>query len=158
MLKANKITNHSNIRNMKIHSWKNAEIFCTTDKSKLQTQMIHQFLSERSYWAKGRTMDQVKRSIEHSLCFGVYKGEQQLAFARVVSDFTVYAYILDVFVLEDFRSLGLGKYLMNCIMKHPDLQGLKRWMLGTEDAHGLYKQYGFTSLKKVQNHMEKVMV
>jgi GNAT superfamily N-acetyltransferase len=143
---------------MKIQSWKNGEFLCTTDKSKLQKALIHQFLSERSYWAKGRTMDQVKRSIEHSLCFGIYHNEQQVAFARVVSDFTVYAYLLDVFVLEDFRGLGMGKFLMNCIMKHPELQGLKRWMLGTEDAHGLYKQYGFTSLKKVQNHMEKVMV
>lgn len=103
-------------------------------------------------------MDQVMRSIEHSLCFGVYQGEQQVAFARVVTDFTVYAYILDVFVLEDFRGLGLGKFLMNCIMKHPEFQGLKRWMLGTEDAHGLYEQYGFTGLKRLHNHMEKVIV
>lgn len=143
---------------MKIQSWKNGEFLCTTDKLKLQTDLIHQFLCERSYWAKGRTMDQVMRSIEHSLCFGVYQGEQQIAFARVVTDFTVYAYILDVFVLENFRGLGLGKFLMNCIMKHPELQGLKRWMLGTEDAHGLYEQYGFTGLKKLQNHMEKVMI
>jgi GNAT superfamily N-acetyltransferase len=141
---------------MKIQSWRQIDFLCTTDKSHLQRELIHDFLFNRSYWAKGRTIDQVNKSINHSLCFGIYKNKQQVAFARVVTDFTVYAYILDVFVLEDYRGLGLGKFLMNCIMNHPELQELKRWMLGTENAHGLYEQYGFTGLKKVQNHMEKV--
>jgi len=117
---------------------------------------IHDFLSNRSYWAKGRLKEQVVRSIENSECFGIYKDTQQLGFARVVSDFTIYAYLLDVFIVEKERGNGLGKFLMNCIMSHPDLLQIKRWMLGTEDAHGLYRQYGFTSLKKVENHMERV--
>ncbi len=117
--------------------------------------MIHDYLCNRSYWAKGRTMTQVKRSVAHSECFGVYRGDQQVGFARVVSDFTVYAYILDVFILEQERGAGLGKFLMSCIMNHPELQ-VNRWMLGTEDAHGLYEQYGFTSLKKVEIHMERI--
>jgi GNAT superfamily N-acetyltransferase len=141
---------------MKIQSWQNADFTCTTDKSLLHTDVIHGFLCNRSYWAKGRSMEKVKRSILHSLCFGVYHKGQQVAFARVVTDYTVYAYMLDVFVLEDFRGLGLAKFLMNCIMNHHELQELKRWMLGTEDAHGLYEHYGFTGLNKVQNHMEKV--
>ena len=90
------------------------------------------------------------------MCFGVYKGDKQVGFARVVTDCTIYAYILDVFILEKERGNGLGKWLMKCIMSHPELRDVHRWMLGTEDAHGLYEQHGFTSLKKVQNHMERV--
>ena len=137
-------------------NWQYQNYICSTDKSKLQFEMIHEYLCNRSYWAKGRTIQQVMRSIEHSECFGIYKDEQQVGFARVVSDFTVYAYILDLFILEHERGSGLGKFLMECIMNHPELAQVKRWMLGTEDAHGLYQQYGFTSLKKVANHMEKV--
>ena len=136
-------------------NWQNESYSCSTYKSKLQIEMIHDFLSNRSYWAKGRTIAQVKRSIDHSECFGVYRDNQQLGFARVVSDFTVYAYLLDVFILEHERGTGLGKFLMSCIMNHPEIQA-KRWMLGTEDAHGLYEQFGFTSLKKVANHMELI--
>lgn len=129
---------------------------CTTDKSLLKTDMIHQYLSERSYWAKGRTKEQVERSIAHSLCFGIFNQNQQVGFARVVSDLTIYAYLMDVFVLEEARGNGLGKFLMECIFAHPELMGINRWMLGTEDAHGLYEQYGFTALQKVGIHMERV--
>lgn len=141
---------------MEIQQWQKGAFTCSTDKTKLQIDLIHDFLSLRSYWAKGRTIEQVKRSISHSECFGVYKDDLQVGFARVISDFTIYAYILDVFVLEEERGFGLGKFLMECIMNHPELWNIKRWMLGTEDAHGLYKQFGFTSLKKVANHMECV--
>ena len=103
---------------MKIQEWHKANYICSTDKSKLQIDIIHDFLCNRSYWAKGRTLAQVKRSIDHSECFGVYKDKNQVGFARVVSDFTIYAYILDVFVLEEERGNGLGKFLMECIMKH----------------------------------------
>ena len=138
-----------------MQNWQNESYSCSTDKSKLHIEMIHDYLCNRSYWARGRTIEEVKRSIEHSECFGVYKEDQQVGFARVVSDFTVYAYLLDVFILEQERGAGLGKFLMNCIMNHPELR-VKRWMLGTEDAHGLYEQFGFTSLQKVSNHMENV--
>ncbi|MCK5281672.1 MAG: GNAT family N-acetyltransferase [Cyclobacteriaceae bacterium] len=136
--------------------WENGDYICTTDKEKLQTETIHGFLSERSYWAKGRLIEKVRNSIENSECFGIYKNKKQVGFARVISDFTIYAYILDVFILEEERGNGLGKWLMHCIMNHPELKEVHRWMLGTEDAHGLYAQYGFTPLKKVQNHMERV--
>lgn len=142
---------------MKIQSWPKDDFICTTDKSKLQIEAIHQFLGERSYWAKGRSLEAVKRSIDNSLCFGIYLQEKQVAFARVVTDYTIYAYLLDVFVMEDQRGVGLGKFLMNCIMDHPELKGIKRWMLGTEDAHGLYEKYGFAPLKKIEIHMERVV-
>ena len=141
---------------MKNQHWQHGDFLCIADKSKLQVEVIHEFLSNRSYWAKGRTMDQVIRSIEHSSCFGVFKHDHQVGFARVISDFTIYAYLLDVFVLEEDRGNGLGKFLMDCIMQYPEFLEIKRWMLGTEDAHGLYQQYGFTALKKVENHMERV--
>lgn len=141
---------------MEIQQWQKGVFTCSIDKTKLQIDLIHDFLSRRSYWAKGRTIEQVKRSISHSECFGVYKDDQQVGFARVISDFTIYAYILDVFVLEEERGFGLGKFLMECMMAHPELCNIKRWMLGTEDAHGLYKQFGFTPLKKVESHMECV--
>ena len=95
------------------------------------------------------------RSIEHSLCFGVYDGSgAQVGFARVISDFATYAYIADVFVLESHRGQGLGKLLMEGITQHPELQGLRRWSLSTLDAHGLYAQFGFTSLKWPERYME----
>lgn len=118
--------------------------------------MIGAFLSQRSYWAKGRTREKIETSIANSLCFGVYtENDQQVAFARVLSDFSVFAWIMDVFVLEDFRAKGLSKMLMSAIMEHPDLQGLERWGLGTKDAHGLYEQFGFHQLKTPETKMEK---
>jgi GNAT superfamily N-acetyltransferase len=141
---------------MATYRWEKEDYVCSTDKNKLDTRIIHSFLSERSYWAKARPLDLVIRSINHSECFGIYKGDNQVGFARVVSDFTIYAYILDVFVLEEERGRGLGKFIMECILNHPELKEVKKWTLGTEDAHGLYAQYGFTPLKKVQNHMERV--
>ena len=99
----------------------------------------------------------MRKSIVDCECFGVYKDGQQIAFARVISDFTIYAYILDVFVVEAERGHGIGKFIMNCIVNHPELSHVKKMTLGTEDAHGLYAQYGFTPLQKVQNHMERVL-
>ena len=114
----------------------------TTDRSKLDLDVIHEFLA-RSYWATGIPRATVVRAIENSLCFGVYDGADQVGFARVISDFATYAYVADVFILEPYRERGLGKELMASIMAHPDLQGLRRWSLGTRDAHGLYAQFGF---------------
>ena len=126
----------------------------STDKKRLDMDLIYKFLSEESYWAKNRDIETIKRSVENSLCFGVYDGNRQIGFARVVSDFAVFAWILDVFILKEYRGKGYGKTLMNAIMNHEKLQNLQRWGLGTDDAHGLYEQFGFTPLKKPQNMME----
>src|SRR5258706_12024753 len=114
----------------------------STDKSMLDLDVIHGFLAE-SYWARGIEHDTVARAIENSLCFGVYLETRQVGFARVISDLATFAYIADVFILEPYRGQGLAKELMASIMAHPDLQGLRRWSLGTRDAQGLYQQFGF---------------
>ena len=118
----------------------------STDRAKLDLDVIHNFLT-RSYWAAGIPRATVARSIENSLCFGVYDNSNQIGFARVISDFATYAYVADVFILEPYRERGLGKELMASIMAHPQLQGLRRWSLATRDAHGLYAQFGFTALE-----------
>ncbi len=127
------------------------EYFVSTDKKLLDTGTIYEFLAGQSYWAKGRSLDVVMASIENSLCFGLYAnrsgGPAQLGFARVVTDYSVFAWILDLFVLEEYRGLGLGKKLLGAIMAHPGLRDLQRWGLATQDAHGLYKQFGFAGLK-----------
>lgn len=125
----------------------------STDRSKLDLDVIHKFLA-RSYWAAGVPRATVVRSIENSLCFGVYDGAEQVGFARIISDFATFAYIADVFIVEPYRERGLGKELMASIMAHPDLQGLRRWSLATRDAHGLYAQYGFTALENPSRMME----
>ena len=131
------------------------EFTISTDKSRLQFDVIYRFLIEESYWSQGRTREQTERAIEHSLCFGVYQGDRQIGFARVVSDFATFAYLGDVFVLEEFRGRGLSKWLMETIVEYPELQGLRRWILATRDAHGLYEQYGFAPLRFPDRWMEK---
>jgi len=126
----------------------------STDPARLDLDVIHGFLTN-SYWAKGIPRDVVSRSIEHSLCFGVYDGEgAQVGFARIVSDFATVAYLGDVFVLESHRGHGLSKWMMECILQHRALQGLRRWILLTRDGHGLYRQSGFTALKSPESYME----
>jgi GNAT superfamily N-acetyltransferase len=129
------------------------EFTVSTDPERLDLDVVYGFLTE-CYWAKGIPRDVVARSIKNSLCFGLYADGKQVGFARVISDYATYAYIGDVFVLDSFRGAGLGKWLMECIMRHPRLQGLRRWSLVTRDAHGLYAQLGFKPLKEPQNHME----
>ena len=126
----------------------------STDRSKLDVEVIHRFLT-RSYWAEGIPRETVMRSIENSLCFGVYDNARQIGFARVISDFATYAYVADVFILEPYRERGLGKELMASIIAHPDLQGLRRWSLGTRDAQGLYAQFGF---KPVVNTLARTVM
>ena len=126
----------------------------STDKTKLNIDLIHEYLSKESYWAIDRDIEVVKRSIDNSLCFGLYLENKQIGFARVVSDYAVFAWIMDVFILKDYRGLGYGKKLMNFIMTHEKLQNLQRWGLGTDDAHGLYEQFGFKPLSKPQSMME----
>lgn len=129
------------------------EFLLSTDPERLDVDFVHGFLTQ-SYWAKGISRELVERSIENSLCFAVYTQDKQVAFARVISDFATYAYIGDVFVIEAYRGHGLGKWMMECIRQHPQLQGLRRWTLLTRDAHGLYRQFGFTPLQKPERYME----
>jgi len=136
-----------------VQEYRRARFRISTDRSRLDLDLIHGFLTD-CYWAKGIPREIVARSIANSLCFGVYEETKQIGFARVISDFATYAYIGDVFVLESYRGQGLGKWLMECIMSHPQLQGLRRWGLVTRDAHGLYAQFGFTPLQSPESHME----
>lgn len=135
--------------------FRRGDFVISTDRARLDLDVIHGFLTNLSYWAKGIPRDVLTRSIEHSLCFGVYDGTgAQVGFARVISDFATYAYVADVFVLESHRGQGLGKSLMNFILQHPALQGLRRWNLTTRDAHELYAQVGFKPLKVPVRYME----
>jgi GNAT superfamily N-acetyltransferase len=127
------------------------------DRQKLDIPMIHSFLTN-SYWAKNIPLNIVEKSTRNSLCFGVYDGNRQIGFARIVSDYSTFAYLCDVFILEEHRGKGLSKWMMECIMQHPDLQGLRRWILATRDAHDLYRKFGFTELQKPDRYMEIVRV
>lgn len=135
--------------------WEKDGYWISTDKSRLRPEAIHKFLSEESYWAKTRTYDQTLRAIENSICFGLYLADRQIGFARVVSDQATFAYIGDVYILDEFRGRGLSKWLMETIISYPELQGLRRWLLATRDAHGLYEQYEFTPLKVPERWMER---
>ena len=126
-----------------------------TDKRRLDIAAIYRFLSTESYWAKSRTLEQTLIAIENSLCFGLFKGREQVGFARVITDKATFAYLGDVYVLEQHRGNGLSKWLMKTIIEQPDLQGLRRWLLATRDAHGLYEQYGFRVLVHPERWMER---
>lgn len=131
------------------------EFEISTDRSRLDVVAIHRFLSEESYWAANRTLEQTRTAIENSLCFGVYDGVRQIGFGRVVSDCATFAYVGDVFIFAEYRGRGLGKLLMKAIVEHPSLQGLRRWVLATRDAHSLYEQFEFSSLKFPERWMER---
>lgn len=126
-----------------------------TDKQRLQFDVIQRFLENESYWANRRTPDQTRTAIENSICFGVYYGERQVGFARVVTDKATFAYLGDIFILNEYRGRGLSKWLMEVIISHPELQGLRRWVLATRDAHGLYRQYDFDDLRHPERWMER---
>ena len=134
-------------------NWTKDIFSISTDKSRLDVHYIHQYLSEYSHWAKNIPLHIVKKSIEGSMCFGLYTSSQQIGFARVITDNACFAYLADVFVDERFRGKGLAKWLMEIIIVHPDLQGLRRFLLSTRDAHGLYKQFGFLPLASPENWM-----
>jgi GNAT superfamily N-acetyltransferase len=133
--------------------YRKGQFTISTDRSLIDLNVVHGFLTA-SYWAEGIPRDLVARSVENSLCFGLFAAGEQIGFARAISDYSTYAYIADVFVLESFRRRGLGRWLMECILQHPRLQGLRRWSLVTRDAHSLYAGFGFRPLKKPQNYME----
>ncbi len=125
------------------------------DKDRLDVGFIDRFLREESYWAQERTIERTRTAIENSICFGVYDGDRQIGFARVVSDKATFAYIGDVFIIKEYRGRGLSKMLMQAIIEHPELQGLRRWVLATADAHGLYEQFEFAALRHPERWMEK---
>ena len=127
--------------------WHKGEFEISTDPQRVDLPAVHAFLSTEAYWSPGVSLDVVQRAIEASIVFGVYRGEEQVGLARVVSDRATFAWLCDVFILEQYRGNGLGKWLMECVVAHPELQGLRRFMLATRDAHGLYAQYGFTPVE-----------
>ena len=128
-----------------------------TDTGKLDLNFIHDYLCNQSYWARGRGRDVVENSIENSLCFGVYEGEQQVGFARLVTDYATFAWLCDVFIADSHQGQGLGKWLIECIVEDPKLQGVKRILLATSDAHDLYRKYGgFECLRVPEKWMERL--
>src|SRR3981081_1473465 len=136
-----------------IYEEKRDAFVITTDPSRLDADAIYAYLS-RVYWANTRSRSAVERSLKNSLCFGLYEGARQIGLARVISDYATFAYLCDVYVLEAYQSKGLGTWLMKAVMAHPDLQGLRRWLLATREAHGLYRKVGFTELQSPERWME----
>ncbi len=134
--------------------WRRDGYLISTDRSLLDLRFVHGYL-RTSYWAAGVPEEVVRRSVENSLCFGVYSDEEQVGFARVVTDRATFAYLADVFVLEEHRGRGLGKWLVEVVLSHPELRGLRRWMLATRDAHELYRRYGFAELGRPGIFMER---
>ncbi len=131
----------------RLREFRQDDYLISTDPSKVKVEMVHNYLTNHSYWAAGVPLQKVKRSLQNSLCFGVYDcsdgHENQIGFARVITDYSVFAYLADVFVLPSYQGRGLGKWLISCILAHPDLQDMRKWMLHTKDAHELYQQFGF---------------
>lgn len=136
--------------------WQRGEYTVSTEPDRIDLVAVHGFL-QTSYWAKNIPFEVVRRSVEHSLCFGLYKDKTQVGFARVITDHATFAYLADVFVVEEHRGRGLCKWLMEIIVSHPELQGLRRWMLATRDAHELYRKFGFTELGSPALFMERLV-
>lgn len=135
-------------------TWRRASYLVTTDPARVDLAVVHGFLTE-AYWSKGIPLETVRRSIELSIPFSLLESERQIGFARVISDRATIAYLGDVFVLSEFRGRGLAGWLMECVLAHPELQGLRRWILATRDAHGLYLKSGFTGLANPERWMER---
>lgn len=126
----------------------------TTDRCKMDLKAIYDYLSIESYWSKGIPLETFKTSVKNSLNFGVFHQNKQIGFARIISDFATMAYLADVYILTEHRGKGLSKWLMEIILSHPDLQGLRRWILLTKDAHELYKKFGWKELKDPSKYLE----
>jgi GNAT superfamily N-acetyltransferase len=128
-------------------TWQQAGFLISTDPAKFEARVIHRYLSEESYWSAGVSLAEVQRRIQYALCFGVYAcaetADTQIGFARVISDFTSFAYLCDLFILPEYQNSGLGQWLMSCILAHPELQTIRRWTLYTSTAHKLYARFGF---------------
>lgn len=134
--------------------WVRGEFVISTDRDRLDLDAVHDYIST-SYWAAGMPRHVLERAVENSLIFGIYDGERQAGFARAITDLATYAYLSDVFVLEPYRGRGLSKWLMECVLEHPDLQGLRRFALFTRDAQGLYARYGFGPPRGASTYMER---
>ena len=135
--------------------WQEGEYVISTDAARLDLDLIHRSLSTQAYWAIGRSRETVERAWQNSLAFGIYRGEEQLGFARVVTDYATFAWLADVFVLPEHRGRGLSKTLLRIIFAHPQLQGLRRWILATKDAQELYLRFGFQELDHSIHWLEK---
>lgn len=135
--------------------WKRDEYTISTDDALLDLTIIHDFITNQSYWGQGRKIETVRRALDNSLNFALYKNDRQIGFARVVTDFATFAWVADVFILEGHRGLGLSKWLMETILAHPELQQFRRWVLATKDAHELYRRFGFRELKRPERWMER---
>ena len=135
--------------------WHRGNYVISTDNTRLDVAVIYDFLSNDSYWAQARSLELIKRSLENSLNFGLFFGDSQIGFARVVTDYATFAWLCDVFVVDDHRGEGLGVWLMEVITDHPRLQGLRRWILATKDAHELYRKFGFNELSLPARWMER---
>jgi GNAT superfamily N-acetyltransferase len=131
------------------------EYSISTDPSKLNLDIIHNYISNESYWGKGRSLEVVKRSIDNSLPFGIYYKDEMIGFARILTDYATFAWVADVFILDEHRGKGLSKWLMEIILSHPQVQGFRRWVLATKDAHELYRKFGFRELNKPERWMER---
>lgn len=138
-----------------IREWQRGEYTISTHDNRLDIRVIHDFISNQSYWGQGRAVEVVQRALDNSLNFGLYRGDKQVGFARVVTDFATFAWVADVFVLAEERGHGLSKWLMEVILTHPRLQGFRRWVLATKDAHSLYARYGFIPLHRPERWMER---
>lgn len=137
------------------HERREGGMLFSTDRARLDVDLIHAFLRDESYWVRGIRRELLERSLANSICFGVYEDGCQLGFARVVTDGAGFAYLADVFVVSSARGRGLGKRLVEFVMAHPDLQRIRRFLLATQDAHGLYAQYGFAALAAPERFMER---
>lgn len=137
------------------HEWQRGEYLISDDRARLDIEVIHKFVSTESYWGIGRAIETVQRSVDNSLPFGVYRGGEMVGFARVVTDYATFAWLADVFILKEYRGQGLSKWLVEVILAHPELQGFRRWVLATKDAHELYRKYGFQDLKRPERWMER---
>lgn len=139
---------------MQPHTWQRGEYEVSTDQDRLDLDVIHSYLSDESYWARGIPRKTVERSVRSSLCFGLYHAGKQIGLARVISDFATVAYLGDVFVLVEYRGRGLAKWLMQCVFDHPDIQNLRRWILITRHTHDFYRHFGFRELARPEGYME----
>ncbi len=135
--------------------WHRGDYTISTDSERLEIPTIHHYLSNESYWAQGRSVETVQLALENSFNFGLYRDDKQIGFARVVTDFATFAWVADVFVLPGHRGQGLSKWLMEIILGHPRLQGFRRWVLATKDAHTLYERFGFIPLHRPERWMER---
>ena len=135
--------------------WRRGDYTISSDDKRLDISVIHDFISNHSYWGQGRAIEVVQRALDNSFNFGVYHHQNLIGFARVVTDYATFAWVADVFVLPDHRGRGISKWLMEVILSHPRLQGFRRWVLATKDAHGLYAQFGFIPLHRPERWMER---